>query len=128
MRTPVDRDEARDALELGDHHQPLGRLHDLDGVGPEQPRWKSRWHAEGPRLVMTGIARARLVEQRFAARLERRHPAGVEHRDAGGAPGRMRIVPETRENWLSLAFARGGPGRPRPTDPRTPGTCPGARP
>src|SRR5258707_939155 len=50
VRTAVDRDDARDAHELGDHHEPFRVLNPLHGIRAEEPRRKAGRPAERARL------------------------------------------------------------------------------
>ena len=108
VRSPVERNEPRGALELRDHDEPVAVLDELHGIGTEISGRKTGGQTKGPRLVEKGITGMRLVEQLLATRHERRHFLFRERRCAA-ARARLhvaRLRPESREIGLAVRGAR----------------------
>jgi hypothetical protein len=85
MGPPVEGNHPAHALELVHHHEVVLGLEELHGVGRQHPPREAGGHAEVARLVVARIAGARL-EERLAARPERREALAVEDRGRRAAP------------------------------------------
>ena len=111
VRPAVRRDDARGALQLGDDHEVLRVLHDLDRQDVQHAGREAGRQAHRTRLVVARVAVSRLVEKAFRAGLHGRHLVGVEDEVAARAlrvHGRRRRV-EAGEVGLAVGGLGRGP-------------------